>query len=269
MISKKNIKNLILSDIHREIVLFEDTASLDNIETDYLNEYRYLSEEAKKFIDANFSKAKKEDSKLFNNDLIGLRNFDVYGGKIFINYEKGDYKTYLATKNIKYKQYIKNNEFFIIPIGVINIVVTKDNRVIIGRSKEKEYKLVGGFVDFRDLHNGKIDFMKCANREVQEEVGNIELYDNLLIGVYSLNCSCAVVISHSIDYTSKEIIEIWQNNENNEKYGIEDMLFLKNKEEDIGNAIKDKRLSCHARIAFKFHLKANFSNYKYMNIKIE
>lgn len=269
MISKKNIKNLILSDIHREIVLFEDTASLDNIDTDYLNEYRYLSEEARKFIDDNFLEEQKKDDKLFNGDLIGLSNFDFYGGKIFINYEKGDYKTYLATKNPEYKKYIKNNEFFIVPMGVINIVVTRDNKIILGSPEGKDYKLSGGFIDFRDLNNGKIDFTKCANRETIEEIGDIRLNNNLLIGVYNLDCCCSIVMSHSTDYTSKEIEEIWKNNHNFDRYEMEDMLFLKNKEEDIGNAIKDQKFSCYARIAFKFHLKANFANYKYMNLKIE
>lgn len=270
MINKKILKNLILSDIRREIILQEDSISLENVETDYVNEYRYFSEEGKKFIDKNFLEIKAENEHIFNGELIGLRNFDMYGGKIFISYERGDYKTYLATKASPYKTYISNNEAFIVPIGVVSIMVTRDNYIVLGHPKGEKYKLVGGYVSSSDMTDGKMDFLKTAIREAREEVGKeIELNNGLLLGIYILDCGCAMVISHRIDLNRSDIENIWHNNRNPDRYEMDNMIFLRNREEDLGNAIKNTDYSANARIAFKFHLKTNFSNYRYVNVKVE
>ena len=120
MINKKNIKNLLLNNIYNYITLFEDSSSIYNISSEFFNEYKFFNKEAKNFIDNNFRESN-------NNIILGLTNFETYGNQIFVGFEKGDYRTYLATRSNEYlkfyhyynlyvveKQIYKNNLIYIL-----------------------------------------------------------------------------------------------------------------------------------------------------------
>lgn len=262
MINKKNIKNLILSGIKKELVLFEDTANIENIETEFANEYRFFSTEAKEFIENNFLDYIGENGRIYNEEVASLKSFDFYGGKIFINYEKGDIKTFLAATNKDYVKYIKANNFFTIPIVVSNIVVTSDNKIIF--LKDKKCNLIKDYAKNCDIVSEKIDFLKCFKRQIQNIAGEaVEIENSKLIGIYQSD-KCVLVFSHNINQESEYIKKIQINNTTNQT----NLIFLLNKEDTIGNTIKNNNFSNGSRIALKFHLKENFFNYNYINTKI-
>lgn len=264
MINKKNIKNLILSEIKKELVLFEDTANIENIETEFSNEYRFFTNEAKEFIENNFLNYVNKNGKIYNEEIASLKSFDFYGGKIFINYEKGDIKTFLATKNKDYIKHIKADNFFTIPIVVSNIVVTDDNKIIF--LKDKNCTLIDDYVKNCDIISEKIDFLGCFRRQIKDTIGEaIRVKNSKLVGIYQSD-KCVLVFSHNIDQGIDYIEKIQVGN--NTSSNCSDLLFLSNKEDSIGNAIKNDNFSNGSRIALKFHLKENFFNYNYINTKI-
>ena len=259
MISKKNIEDLILSGIKKELILFEDTANIDNIDTEFSNEHKFFTADAKYFIEKNFFDYTSKDKIVSNEQIIGLRSFDFYGGKIFINYENSDIKTYFATNAEQYLEYIKSGNFFVIPIIISNIVITKDNKIILVKDN-KNSDLISDFIKINDTYDGKIDFLKCFERQIQNITGkNTELESSTLIGVYESN-KCVLVFSHNINLSSNLIKKA--NKKNNKLY------FLPNKEDDIGAVIKNTIFSKNTRLALKFHIKENFFNYNYVNTKI-
>lgn len=257
MISKKNIKNLILSGIKKELILFEDTANIDNIETEFSNEHRFFTSSAKEFIEENFSEQTSKDTKILNEEIVGLKSFDFYGGKIFINYENSDIKTYLATSNKNYIKYIESDNFFTIPIIVSNITITSDNKIIFLKRKKNE--LIDDYIKSHDIFSEKIDFLKCFERQIKNTVEEpVRVENSKLIGIYQSN-KCTLVFSHNINIKSDQM---------DEKKLKNNLIFLENKEDSIGDVIKNEKFSNGSRIALKFHLKENFFNYNYINTKI-
>ncbi|GHU27250.1 hypothetical protein FACS1894152_3620 [Bacilli bacterium] len=267
MINKKNLKDIILAGIDREIVLFEDAIDIENIETEYVNEYKFNSDEAKEFMDKNFSDRQKLDAKLRDKNILGLSNFDFYGGKVFINFEKGTYKTYLATLEPKYRDYIEKGNFFIVPLFVLNVVVTKDNKIVISKSDKNKSGLVGGFISDRDAIAEKINFLNCSFTKINKDVGNLYIHEPKLLGIFKSDC-CYFVIKYNMDLSSKEIEEL-QNMDNNTVETGNNIVFIKNREEDVGDAIENQSFTNETRTAFKFYIKNVFYNYKYVNIKIK
>lgn len=258
MINKKNIKNLLLNNIYNYIILFEDSSSIYNISSEFFNEYKFFNKEAKNFIDNNFRESN-------NNIILGLTNFETYGNQIFVGFEKGDYKTYLATRNSEYLKFINENNFFLIPIILNNVIITGDNKIIAIKTPEYE-ELIGNFVNINDVINEKINFEKSLNRITNEIIGeNIKTLNTQIIGVYKSNYSCIFVFQQHTDYSSDEILNIFNQN-NKDRNKIID--FIENKEDNLGRIIYDGYYSKHVRQAFKFFLKENYNNYKYINTKL-
>ena len=264
MINKKNIKNLILDDINDYLVLFEDSSSIYNIETEFFNQYRFFSQEASDFIDKNFKIKQNKNNKITDTIIYGLITFETYNNRIFIGFEKGNYKTYLATREADYKDFIAKNNFFIIPIIVNSLIVTADNKIIILKTKDYE-ELIGGFIGEEDVINDNIDFIKFINKTTKNIVGDIQLFNTKIIGVYKANYSCIFVFNHYTKFTSEEIL----NNFNKLKHdNSESIDFVINVDDNLGKIICNGYYSKHVRQAFKFFLKENCNNYKYMNVKL-
>ena len=256
MINKKNIKNLLLNNIYNYITLFEDSSSVYNISSEFFNEYKFFSKEAKNFIDDNFRES--------NNDIIlGLTNFETYGNQIFVGFEKGDYRTYLATRNNDYLKFIEENNFFIIPIILNNIIITSDNKIIAIKTPQYE-ELIGDFANMDDVINEKINFEKSLERITNNIIGkHIKTLNTQIIGVYKSNYSCIFVFQQQTKLSSSDILNIFS------KCNINKIIdFIENKEDNLGRIIYDGYYSKHVRQAFKFYLKENYNNYKYINIKL-
>ncbi|MDR2077666.1 MAG: hypothetical protein LBP39_01725 [Rickettsiales bacterium] len=270
MISKKNLKNIIVAGIDRDIVLFEDVIDVENIETEHVNEYRFISDDARKFIDNNFHSKQEASHGLRDSSLLGLTNFDFYGGKVFINFEKGNYKTYLATIEPRYREYIGKENFFIVPISTINLVITKDKKIILTKADQKQFTAICGFPGEDDVSSEKINLSGYFLKEIFRKIGNLYLYDTKLLGIFKANC-CFLIVKHQTDYRSKEIEEIYNANAESRKASgnTAEIAFVKNREEDIGEVIKSPNFSRETRHAFKFYIKNIFYNYKYINTKIE
>ena len=248
MINKKNIRDLLLNDIDDYLILFEDTANIESLETEYSNEYRFFSDEAKEFINKNFLKENKESD---NYTLYGLRNFETYGGKIFISFEKGDYKTYLASKLKEYKNFIAEKNFFVVPIFVMSIVVTKDNKILT-LNQNGEWLLPSGVVTDENVNGDNMDILDCADQNLKNY--DLGLYDSKIVGIYKSRVSCVIVLNQKTSKSSSELT---------------DMKFINNNITTLGKIISDNTAPKRMRQAFKFHLKENFNNYDYINIKLK
>lgn len=271
MLNKKNIKNLILNDINIPLVLLEDEVNFENIDTDFSNEYRYLTDSARKFVENNFIEECRKDIRLFNGDLYGIVNIDIYDNRISLTYEKTEYKYYLATKNPNYKKFIAEGNYFTTAIGTIHIIKTSDNKLFMGCKNNNKlgYKFTGGFVDNNDVQNEKLDLLHCAVRETNEELGNVPFISSKLIGVVKINTLTFTIFSETT-LTSEDITNLYNKNKDKlrDSYEMDNMIFIDNNPKAIGNVMKQPDLLTKNSLeSCKLYLKSEFSNYEYMEIK--
>lgn len=258
MLNKNEIKRLILEDKNNSIIAKDDEMDIKNIVCKYIEQPKIFTPEAKEFIENNFKL--KAGEKSFNGTLFGINRFEISNDNlIHLDYEKSDYKTYLASRNREYKPYIEDNNYFIVPLGVLALIITKDNKIIVsGRSNyNKNDKLVGGFVDIKDLEGEKINFLSAINREITEEIGNIEIFDTKILGVILSTCFTFIMTTKS-KYISEEIIDIYKNNQFEDKYEMENMIFIDNNKKSIESAFSNLELSNSGNIGLKLHLEKNF-----------
>jgi hypothetical protein len=265
MINKKNLRNLLLSDVEREIVLFEDTITLDNVETEYVDERKFFSPEVEYFCEKNFLQQQKQDKTLQDFDVLSLVNFDFYGGKVFINFEKGSFSTYLAMQKSDYSKFLADGNFFLVPLYLINILITRDNQVVLVKpSSGDPRQLVGDFLQDTDLIKGdKIDFFGCCGRHVDSQLKPaLELSKTKLLGVFGLR-RCCIIMEHQLAITGEELII------SAKTFGKISHL-VDNREDVLGDIIQNQQsYSRETRIALKFHLKSAFQSYKFINVRVK
>ncbi|MDR1494445.1 MAG: hypothetical protein LBI29_00205 [Rickettsiales bacterium] len=264
MINKKNLRDIILAGISKEIVLFEDSVDLENIETEYVNEYRFNSEEAREFINRNFSEKQSLDSTLQDRIVLGVTNFDFYGGRVFINFEKGSYKIHLATLEPGYREYIENRNFFMVPLFLMNIVVTRDDKIVTVKTRNGQFGLIGNFLGDGDVIGEKINFFSASFSEISKKIGNAYLCNSKLLGVFKSTC-CFLVLRYDTNSSGREIEKVL---ELAGESGGETLCLVKNREDDLGEVIENPNFTAEARIALKFYMKNIFRNYKHINTKI-
>lgn len=270
MINKRSIKNLILEDIKKCIFLYDEKINIDNVETNYINEFKHFSEESKEFIDNNFKKEREKNSKTFNGNVLGFVSFENFSNKIHVGFERGEFKHILASKNEMYKKFIFQNDFFMVAIGGLNIIKTKDDKIFLGCPNENKlgYKFPGGYFDSSDVKHNKIQILEAIERECKEEIGDLKTKETELIGIFLNNEGVTFVISSYTDLTSEEILEIYNKNKDilEDSYEMNNLIFVNNDIEDIGNLIlKQNFLTNISKESLKLYLKNYFSNYEYIN----
>ena len=129
-------------------------------------------------IENEWIEASKSKQFLFDGQLFHVKNQEVWNSKIKFSMYKSSFKEYLGTNNSKFKR-LFNSSNVIRPISVGTMIITSDNKWIIGkRLGTKNYKgyysLIAGYMDpSKDLINSKPDPFFAINREIQRRKWNI------------------------------------------------------------------------------------------------
>jgi hypothetical protein len=267
MINKKNLRDIILAGISKEIVLFEDSIDLENIETELVNEYRFNSDGAREFIDRNFSEKQSLDNSLNDRSILGITSFDFYGGRVFINFERGSQRIHLATLEPEYRPFIENKNFFLVPLFLINLLVTRDDKIVMVESRDSRFCLIGDFLGDDVVVDEKINFFSASFSEISKKVGNVYLCNSKLLGIFKSTC-CFLVLKYDTNSSSKEIEQMSPLVKNTGGSTGKTIHFLKNEEGELGEAIGNPDIVEETRMALKFYMKNIFHNYKYINTKI-
>ncbi|MDR0572264.1 MAG: hypothetical protein LBG48_05425 [Rickettsiales bacterium] len=273
MFSKKEVRNLIVDGIgDTTILLLEDEISFENIYTSFLNEHRSLTPEAEKFVNDNFDKLKTKDPRLFNGTIFGLSSVRVENRRIYIDFEKSEYKYFEATKTKEYLKYIEEGNYFTLPISVIGLIITKDKKVFFCcPSPRNFYKINGGYCDESDLINNKLDTRNTFFRETREELGELNLYQEKVMAVGKIEHWFLLLACAKTEFTSKEVVEIRKQNEGKleDIYETENLTFVDNTAEDISKFFtKNKnKMDLPIRYAIAYYLKGRFNNYNHINVK--
>jgi hypothetical protein len=273
MFSKKEFKNLIVDDIaEATIILLEDAIPFDNVETNVVKEHRTLTPEAEEFVDKKFLEIKKGNSITFNGIIAGLVDIRVDNRKVYLTFERSEFKYYLATFSKDYVPYVKSGEYYVLPIGVCGIVETGDNKILFVHPNTTNcYKTLGGYCDDGDFVDDALNLKNTFFRESGEELGDLHFYDEKILSMGKIGTGFTVLSYAKTDFTSEQIKQIRKENEGKlpDLYETENMIFVNNTPEDIGKFLLDNKeeMSRATRHNIKYYIKSRFSNYDYMTTR--
>jgi 8-oxo-dGTP pyrophosphatase MutT (NUDIX family) len=166
------------TQIHVEGILLPE-----NIDCLYsLNRIEFRKNE-KSFIEREWEKEVKRNPTTFDGKLFHVKRYSFSQSRLMLDTCKSSFKEWLGTKNSKFKEASSENKI-IRPLSVGSMIVTADNKWVIGRRRlkthgfERQYAVVGGYMDpDKDLLNSKPDPFFAVKREIEEETGIDKMWD--------------------------------------------------------------------------------------------
>jgi len=143
------------------------------------------------YIDAEWNKEVKMKPSLFDGKLFHANRQEFLQSQLMFHTCLSSFKEWVGTKGNKFKELFCQNKV-IRPLSIGSMIVTSDNKWIIGRRKktydlEGQYTLISGYMDpDKDLINSKPDPFFSIRREIEEETGtngDQDIADVLCLGV--------------------------------------------------------------------------------------
>lgn len=157
-------------------ILHKGEFSSDQVQITYREGRIQQHEEALQFISTKWKKAQAENSELFNGRLYRLDNHTVTKNLLQLSVSDTDYKEYVGTRDIDFVNKF-GMEFTSNPISVGIVLITLDNKIILGRRtndvdiEKSKIAVMAGYADpSLDCKENKPDLFYAVKREVSEEL---------------------------------------------------------------------------------------------------
>jgi hypothetical protein len=159
-----------------------------NILFSYNNITIKFSKEENSYIDKEWNIKTKNNPFLFNDKIIHVIQQNVLNSKILFSTCTSNFKEFAITNTNKFKQ-LFNKAIVIRPISVGTMIITSDNKWIIGKRQntfdfEDCYTVVAGYLNpVKDIIYSKPDPFFALRREIIEETG---IFDKDINNIYCL-----------------------------------------------------------------------------------
>lgn len=142
------------------------------------NYYDVLNSNQQDYINNFWEKVTSVNPKAFNGSLAKVES--VNSDEVKVSFV--DYKAFVSTSKFDFYGY--NTNIIANPLTVTPIIITKDNKLIVGyRKNTKNLQFPGGMLDFfKDGDDSQLYIEKCAKREIEEELCPIDMYDYKYLG---------------------------------------------------------------------------------------
>lgn len=142
--------------------------------------YESIGSKEQSFINDFWKKFVSIAPKAFNGNLARVNEINNVTNEVNVSFV--DYKAFISTS--KFDFYQNNVNEVANPLTVTPIIITKDNKLVVGyRKNTKNLQFPGGMLDFfKDGNEQNLYIEKCAQREVQEELCPIKLYGYKYLG---------------------------------------------------------------------------------------
>lgn len=153
-----------------------------------------FDKEEKSYIDNEWNKEIKQKPFLFDDKVIHVNQQNVLNSKILFSTCTSNFKEFVITNTKKFKQ-LFTKPIIVRPISVGTMLITSDNKWVIGKRKntldyEDHYTVVAGYLNpIKDIISSQPDPFFALKREIIEETG-IDDKD-----IYNINC-LGLVDSH-------------------------------------------------------------------------
>lgn len=204
-------------------------------------EEKFFTKEAKEFIEKTWREEIEKNPNIANGKLFDIAKIELKNSKISIFYDETNYKDYLGTKKYEYRKYFETGNYFSNHASSASIIFTKDNKIIIGEKKIKDtFSLVGGMIDFKDAEF-KNPFEACLEREIKEEIGNLNIKSKKFIGIFINTKTNHINILYHVflNDTAKEIKNIHEYNLKNGLIDkeVDNLIIIENNKNSINDLI--------------------------------
>lgn len=174
------------------------------------------------------NKIKSEIDEIWDNFIKDKNPNDFFDGDIYCVTEVDDKIPSLTISKTKYSSLIyakQTNNLIVRSLFSAGYIKTSDNFICIILNNKDRLNTLGGMASNDDIIDNKFDYTKCFIREFKEELG-IDLKDNKQFDInlkylkYPTNDEMNIafypvgtLFEVNTKYTSKEILEIFNNNE--------------------------------------------------------
>ena len=156
-----------------------------NIEVIVKDEKIELPEEIQKGIEEHWSKAKMQNTNIWNGELMCVSDCEIANDEIIIICKKSDYAHYLYDERVGLSK-----EYGCSSLVAGCLLETSDNYYVVGELAENTsypgcMQISGGSADATDISNGKINIFNTITRECEEEL-NIQLQNKQQVEQYEI-----------------------------------------------------------------------------------
>lgn len=175
------VEEKILSNHKVNIFLYSPQNKMPKVYKNSEGYYEKLKNHEKQYIENFWQKYSNQNPQAFNGNLAKINWLDIKSN--VISASSVDYKAFLATSSFEF--YKNNIQLIANPLTVTPIVVTKDHKLVIGyRKNTKILQFPGGMLDYiKDSAGNELSIIKCAEREILEELCSLDTFDYKYLGM--------------------------------------------------------------------------------------
>jgi 8-oxo-dGTP pyrophosphatase MutT (NUDIX family) len=178
----------------RTKIVTEGNLQSENIDCFYSPVRISFNDNERSYIDKKWNYEVKKKSSIFDGKLFHVKRQEFLLPRLVFDTCMSSFKEWIGTKRNEFKK-LFGQKRIIKPLSVGSMIVTSDNKWIIGRRLETynfegQYTLLAGYMDpDRDIINFKPDPFFAIKREIVEETGIDKNRDISNIACLGLDCT--------------------------------------------------------------------------------
>ena len=186
----------------RTKIVTEGRLKSENIDCFYSPDRISFNDIERSYIDKEWNYQIKKKPSIFDGKLFHVKRQEFLLPQLVFDTCLSSFKEWIGTKGIKFNR-LFGQEGIIKPLSVGSMVVTSDNKWIIGRRMktydfEGQYTLLAGYMDpDKDIVNFKPDPFFAIKREIEEETGINKNRDISNIVCLGLDCTAQPYLAFS------------------------------------------------------------------------
>jgi 8-oxo-dGTP pyrophosphatase MutT (NUDIX family) len=166
----------------RTHILIESKLQSENIDCLYSPITIAFQDSERSYIEKEWDREVKGKPIIFDGTLVHVMRQDFSQSNLVFDTCMSSFKEWIGTKSNEFEKIFGRNRV-IKPLSVGSMIVTADNKWIIGRRSktydfERQYTLLGGYLDpEKDIVNSKPNPFHAIRREIEEETGIDKKHD--------------------------------------------------------------------------------------------
>ena len=153
-----------------------------------------------------------KDPKSYDGDLVEFVKLENDNDKLNLYFDYTKYSYTVATRSAEYRHLLEKGEYVSNHIAIPAIIRTTDNKMLIGSQLTKvdgvlKWKFAGGFWEKKAE-----TVLDNVNKEIQEEIGNLQILNPKIIGIFSVKNSTTIITTEKVNMTSNQLKQFMEDN---------------------------------------------------------
>ena len=194
------------------VVHFLGEIDANNVNYIYSPQKKNISAEGEQIRNQKWQENLIKDPKSYDGDLVEFIKLENNGNKIDLYFDYTKYSYTIATRSAEYKHLLEKGEYVSNHIAIPTIIKTTDNKMLIGSQLTKvegvlKWKFTGGFWEKKAE-----TVLDNVNKEIQEEIGDLQISNPKIIGIFSVKNSTTIITTAEVNMTSNQLKQFMEDN---------------------------------------------------------